>query len=153
MKKTVIGSILASVAVFALLGVASASVGSSALDTAVSAVNMQLDTISFDVAHCGTCGMSGGDHEKMKADMKMDHGSKCGCGCKDKCGCSKPKCGGDKCGCSKPKCGCEKKCGGDKCGCSKPKCGKCETKSACGKCGSKDKCGCSKPKCGCGKCG
>ena len=130
MKKFVISSFLAAVAVFALLGSASASTVSSAVDNAIVAVNMQVGAVSFDVAHCGKCGMEG--EHAAKADMKMDHGANCGCGCKSKCGCSKPKCGCEKkCGCSKPKCGCEKKCG-----CSKSKCG-CEKK-----CGCKDKCEC-----------
>ncbi|MEZ5336779.1 MAG: hypothetical protein R3F46_00815 [bacterium] len=132
MKKYVISSFLAVMAVFALLGSASAASIGNSVNEAVAAVNMQIDTVSVEVAHCGTCGMGEAHAEKPMTA----HADNCGCGCKSKCGCSKPKCG-----CSKPKCGCEK----PKCGCSKPKCG-CEKKCGC----SKPKC-CDKPKCGCEK--
>lgn len=138
MKKFVMSSFLAAVAVFALLGSASAATISSAIDEAVAAVNVQMDTVAFDVAHCGTCGM-GGDHGmKAKASCSCGgHDKMAGsCGCKDKCGSKCKGCGTPNCNKCKPKC--KSKCGGckDKCGCSKPKCG-CK----------KDKCGCSKPKC------
>ena len=129
MRKIVTSSILAIVAVCAMLGVASASgLSTSVADEGIVSVNIQIDTISFDIASC----------------CKQDKcGSKCG-SCKPKCGgCDKPKCGG----CDKPKCGgCDKpKCGG----CDKPKCGGCD-KPKCGGC-DKPKCGCDKPKCGCEK--
>jgi hypothetical protein len=131
MRKLVASSILAIVAVCAMLGVASASVVSSAIDTAVAAVDVQMDTIAVTAAHCGSCGS-----DEKPAAVADSH-----CGCKDKCGSKcgscKPKCGcKSKCGCEKKSCGCKDKCG-SKCGSCKPKC--CD----------KPKCGCEKQSCGC----